>query len=159
MTGAFIIPQAIASVFADTSSRVSVTPQGHVRSLLSILDSFRCVCVIVCLCALPCRQFETVIPTEDSVITEITMTLRDWGTMWKQLYMVNITLCAALNKCSCFNCGHFSCKFIYFLLVLLMIRAFSNRILDMLGRFFYLNKMKTKRISNHMSQHFIHNRA
>ncbi|XP_056595767.1 dedicator of cytokinesis protein 4 isoform X1 [Triplophysa dalaica] len=34
-------------------------------------------------------QFETVIPTEDSVITEITMTLRDWGTMWKQLYMKN----------------------------------------------------------------------
>uniref|UniRef100_A0A8C1ICS5 Dedicator of cytokinesis 4 n=1 Tax=Cyprinus carpio TaxID=7962 RepID=A0A8C1ICS5_CYPCA len=50
-----------------------------------------CVCVIVCLCVLPCRQFETVIPTEDSVITEITMTLRDWGSMWKQLYMVNIT--------------------------------------------------------------------
>uniref|UniRef100_A0A672P4N1 Dedicator of cytokinesis 4 n=1 Tax=Sinocyclocheilus grahami TaxID=75366 RepID=A0A672P4N1_SINGR len=68
---------------------VSVAPQGHVRSLLSILDSFRCVCVIVCLCVLPCRQFETVIPTEDSVITEITMTLRDWGTMWKQLYMRN----------------------------------------------------------------------
>uniref|UniRef100_A0A8C2KN35 Dedicator of cytokinesis 4 n=1 Tax=Cyprinus carpio TaxID=7962 RepID=A0A8C2KN35_CYPCA len=36
-------------------------------------------------------QFETVIPTEDSVITEITMTLRDWGSMWKQHYMVNIT--------------------------------------------------------------------
>ncbi|KTG03504.1 hypothetical protein cypCar_00043691 [Cyprinus carpio] len=34
-------------------------------------------------------QFETVIPTEDSVITEITMTLRDWGSMWKQLYMRN----------------------------------------------------------------------
>uniref|UniRef100_A0A8C1SP79 Dedicator of cytokinesis 4 n=1 Tax=Cyprinus carpio TaxID=7962 RepID=A0A8C1SP79_CYPCA len=48
-----------------------------------------CVCVIVCLCVLPCRQFETVIPTEDSVITEITMTLRDWGSMWKQLYMRN----------------------------------------------------------------------
>uniref|UniRef100_A0A8C1NS34 Dedicator of cytokinesis 4 n=1 Tax=Cyprinus carpio TaxID=7962 RepID=A0A8C1NS34_CYPCA len=35
------------------------------------------------------KNFETVIPTEDSVITEITMTLRDWGTMWKQLYMRN----------------------------------------------------------------------
>ncbi|XP_035282476.1 dedicator of cytokinesis protein 4-like isoform X1 [Anguilla anguilla] len=32
-------------------------------------------------------QFETVIPTEDSVITEMTSTLRDWGTMWKQLYV------------------------------------------------------------------------
>lgn len=29
-----------------------------------------------------------VIPTEDSVITEMTSTLRDWGTMWKQLYVV-----------------------------------------------------------------------
>lgn len=53
-------------------------------------------CVNVCLCVLPCRQFETVIPTEDSVITEITMTLRDWGTMWKQLYMVKyLSLCYA----------------------------------------------------------------
>ncbi|XP_006633511.2 dedicator of cytokinesis protein 4 isoform X1 [Lepisosteus oculatus] len=34
-------------------------------------------------------QFETVIPTEDSVITEMTSTLRDWGTMWKQLYVRN----------------------------------------------------------------------
>lgn len=29
-----------------------------------------------------------VIPTEDSVITEMTSTLRDWGTLWKQLYVV-----------------------------------------------------------------------
>uniref|UniRef100_A0A674K0H0 Dedicator of cytokinesis 4 n=1 Tax=Terrapene triunguis TaxID=2587831 RepID=A0A674K0H0_9SAUR len=35
------------------------------------------------------RQFEMVIPTEDSVITEMTSTLRDWGTMWKQLYVRN----------------------------------------------------------------------
>lgn len=35
-----------------------------------------------------CRQFETVIPDEDSVITEMTSTLRDWGAMWKQLYVV-----------------------------------------------------------------------
>ncbi|XP_030071824.1 LOW QUALITY PROTEIN: dedicator of cytokinesis protein 4 [Microcaecilia unicolor] len=34
-------------------------------------------------------QFEMVIPTEDSVITEMTTTLRDWGTMWKQLYVKN----------------------------------------------------------------------
>ncbi|KAJ8245663.1 hypothetical protein GJAV_G00273130 [Gymnothorax javanicus] len=32
-------------------------------------------------------QFETVIPTEDSIVTEMTSTLRDWGTMWKQLYV------------------------------------------------------------------------
>ncbi len=29
----------------------------------------------------------------------------------------------------------------------------------MLGRFLHLNKMKTKRLSNHMSQYFIHNRT
>ncbi|MED6280900.1 Dedicator of cytokinesis protein 4, partial [Characodon lateralis] len=34
-------------------------------------------------------QFETVIPVEDSVITEMTSTLREWGTMWKQLYVKN----------------------------------------------------------------------
>uniref|UniRef100_A0A673YWN6 Dedicator of cytokinesis 4b n=1 Tax=Salmo trutta TaxID=8032 RepID=A0A673YWN6_SALTR len=34
-------------------------------------------------------QFETVIPTEDSVITEMTSTLRDWGAMWKRLYVKN----------------------------------------------------------------------
>ncbi|KAI4881381.1 hypothetical protein NFI96_011854, partial [Prochilodus magdalenae] len=34
-------------------------------------------------------QFETVVPTEDTVITEMTSTLRDWGTMWKQLYVKN----------------------------------------------------------------------
>ncbi|XP_041966615.1 dedicator of cytokinesis protein 4 isoform X2 [Alosa sapidissima] len=34
-------------------------------------------------------QFETVIPMEDSVITEMTVTLRDWGIMWKQLYVRN----------------------------------------------------------------------
>uniref|UniRef100_A0A3P9JZL3 Dedicator of cytokinesis 4b n=1 Tax=Oryzias latipes TaxID=8090 RepID=A0A3P9JZL3_ORYLA len=35
------------------------------------------------------RQFETVIPVEDSVITEMTSTLREWGAMWKQLYVKN----------------------------------------------------------------------
>ncbi|XP_030621101.1 dedicator of cytokinesis protein 4 [Chanos chanos] len=32
-------------------------------------------------------QFETVIPTEDSVLSEVTVTLREWGTMWKQHYV------------------------------------------------------------------------
>uniref|UniRef100_H3CJ97 Dedicator of cytokinesis 4b n=1 Tax=Tetraodon nigroviridis TaxID=99883 RepID=H3CJ97_TETNG len=34
-------------------------------------------------------QFETVLPVEDSVITEMTSTLREWGAMWKQLYVRN----------------------------------------------------------------------
>lgn len=41
------------------------------------------------------RQFEMVIPTEDSVITEMTSTLRDWGAMWKQLYVVRKFLIAS----------------------------------------------------------------
>lgn len=51
------------------------------------------------------RQFETVIPVEDSVITEMTSALRDWGAMWKQLYVVRFlahkmhwhTACGNLN--------------------------------------------------------------
>ncbi len=35
----------------------------------------------------------------------------------------------------------------------------TNRIPEMLGHFFNLNKMKTKRLSNHVSQYFIHNRT
>ncbi|KAJ8411272.1 hypothetical protein AAFF_G00172780 [Aldrovandia affinis] len=46
------------------------------------------------------EQFETVIPTEDTVVTEMTSTLRDWGTMWKQLYVVN-TLCTRNTQHSC----------------------------------------------------------
>ena len=41
------------------------------------------------------KQFEMVIPTEDSVITEMTSTLRDWGAMWKQLYVVRKFLIAS----------------------------------------------------------------
>lgn len=43
------------------------------------------------------RQFETVVPSEDSVITEMTSTLRDWGAMWKQLFVVN-TVWANMTK-------------------------------------------------------------
>ncbi len=35
--------------------------------------------------------------------------------------------------------------------------GYTTQILEMLGRFLNLNKMKTKRVSNHMSQYFIHN--
>lgn len=51
-----------------------------------------------------------VIPTEDSVITEMTSTLRDWGTMWKQLYVVGrcpVAQCLGLENCfkECLNEG------------------------------------------------------
>ncbi len=36
---------------------------------------------------------------------------------------------------------------------------FTTQIPEMLGRFLHLNKMKTKRLSNHMSQYFIQNRT
>ncbi len=38
-------------------------------------------------------------------------------------------------------------------------RYSTTRILEMFGRFLNLNKMKTKRISKHMSQYCIHNRT
>ncbi len=44
-------------------------------------------------------------------------------------------------------------------LLLIIIIISTTRILEMLGRFLYMNKMKTKRLSNHMSQYFIHNRT
>ncbi|XP_044307406.1 dedicator of cytokinesis protein 3 [Varanus komodoensis] len=32
-------------------------------------------------------QYETVVPLEDSVITEVTTTLQEWSVLWKQLYV------------------------------------------------------------------------
>ncbi|XP_053152394.1 dedicator of cytokinesis protein 3 isoform X4 [Hemicordylus capensis] len=32
-------------------------------------------------------QYETVVPLEDSVITEVTATLQEWAVLWKQLYV------------------------------------------------------------------------
>uniref|UniRef100_A0A4W3GY78 Dedicator of cytokinesis 3 n=1 Tax=Callorhinchus milii TaxID=7868 RepID=A0A4W3GY78_CALMI len=32
-------------------------------------------------------QFETVVPLEDSIITEVTVTLQEWSILWKQLYV------------------------------------------------------------------------
>uniref|UniRef100_A0A8U8C2F6 Uncharacterized protein n=1 Tax=Geospiza parvula TaxID=87175 RepID=A0A8U8C2F6_GEOPR len=34
------------------------------------------------------RQYETVVPLEDSVVTEVTATLQEWAVLWKQLYVV-----------------------------------------------------------------------
>uniref|UniRef100_A0A8C0A0H5 Dedicator of cytokinesis 3 n=1 Tax=Anas zonorhyncha TaxID=75864 RepID=A0A8C0A0H5_9AVES len=33
-------------------------------------------------------QYETVVPLEDSVVTEVTATLQEWAVLWKQLYVV-----------------------------------------------------------------------
>lgn len=58
------------------------------------------------------RQFEMVVPTEDSVITEMTSTLRDWGTMWKQLYVVNAPCAYSGN-----NFRNKAIKWFYFILL------------------------------------------
>lgn len=32
-------------------------------------------------------QYETVVPLEDSIVTEVTTTLQEWASLWKQLYV------------------------------------------------------------------------
>ncbi|EAW65137.1 dedicator of cytokinesis 3, isoform CRA_d [Homo sapiens] len=32
-------------------------------------------------------QYETVVPLEDSIVTEVTATLQEWASLWKQLYV------------------------------------------------------------------------
>lgn len=43
----------------------------------------------------PCKidnegLFESVIPLEDPVVREVTLVLREWGSIWKRLYVVSI---------------------------------------------------------------------
>ncbi|KAB0390354.1 hypothetical protein E2I00_010268, partial [Balaenoptera physalus] len=33
-------------------------------------------------------QYETVVPLEDSIVTEVTATLQEWASLWKQLYVL-----------------------------------------------------------------------
>lgn len=42
-----------------------------------------CVCVY--------RPHETVVPLEDPIVTEVTSTLQEWASLWKQLYVVSST--------------------------------------------------------------------
>ncbi len=46
---------------------------------------------------------------------------------------------------------------LFVLFVCSFVHLFTTRIPKMLGRFLNLNKILTKRLSNHMSQYFIHN--
>lgn len=44
----------------------------------------------------PCKidnegLFESVIPLEDPVVREVTLVLREWGSIWKRLYVVSTT--------------------------------------------------------------------
>ncbi|KAA0712422.1 Dedicator of cytokinesis protein 3 [Triplophysa tibetana] len=34
-------------------------------------------------------QYETVVPLEDPIVTEVTSTLQEWSVLWKQLYVVS----------------------------------------------------------------------
>jgi len=36
------------------------------------------------------RLFESVIPIEDPVVREVTLVLREWGNIWKRLFVVSI---------------------------------------------------------------------
>lgn len=45
----------------------------------------------------PCKVdneglFESVVPLEDSVVREVTLVLREWGDIWKKLYVVRWVL-------------------------------------------------------------------
>uniref|UniRef100_A0A8C2D319 Dedicator of cytokinesis 4b n=1 Tax=Cyprinus carpio TaxID=7962 RepID=A0A8C2D319_CYPCA len=62
---------------------------GDTVQILEKWEGVSHICFTVCRPHLTHRQFEMVVPTEDSVITEMTSTLRDWGAMWKQLFVKN----------------------------------------------------------------------
>uniref|UniRef100_A0A8C1QTX1 Dedicator of cytokinesis 4b n=1 Tax=Cyprinus carpio TaxID=7962 RepID=A0A8C1QTX1_CYPCA len=62
---------------------------GDTVQILEKWEGVSDICFTVCRPHLTHRQFEMVVPTEDSVITEMTSTLRDWGAMWKQLFVKN----------------------------------------------------------------------
>ncbi|XP_031679782.1 dedicator of cytokinesis protein 3-like [Oncorhynchus kisutch] len=36
-------------------------------------------------------QYETVVPVEDPIVTEVTSTLQEWALLWKQLYVSQIS--------------------------------------------------------------------
>ncbi|KAK3536196.1 hypothetical protein QTP86_000171 [Hemibagrus guttatus] len=40
-------------------------------------------------------QYETVVPLEDPIVTEVTSTLQEWAVLWKQLYVVSLDLASS----------------------------------------------------------------
>lgn len=55
-----------------------------IQFLFSVLHSFPFLSVA--------RQKETVIPTELPLVHEVTTTLREWATIWRDLYVVTLHL-------------------------------------------------------------------
>lgn len=55
----------------------------------------------VCVSVFYCRPHETVVPLEDPIVTEVTSTLQEWASLWKQLYVVS----SAEHPCA-------SCRFV-----------------------------------------------
>lgn len=49
---------------------------------------------------LVCRQKETVIPTELPLVQEVTTTLREWATIWRDLYVVRKPSAPAATTCT-----------------------------------------------------------
>jgi hypothetical protein len=43
------------------------------------------------------RLFESVIPIEDTVVREVTLVLREWGNIWKRLFVVSIAEVAEMK--------------------------------------------------------------
>jgi hypothetical protein len=69
------------------------------KLLLHYCEIFICIrmCTLVCWFCLNIsgdiflyRLFESVIPIEDPVVREVTLVLREWGNIWKRLFVVSI---------------------------------------------------------------------
>lgn len=50
----------------------------------------------------PCKidnegLFESVIPLEDPVVREVTLVLREWGSIWKRLYVVSVCISSSAS--------------------------------------------------------------
>uniref|UniRef100_A0A8C7FEM6 Dedicator of cytokinesis 3 n=1 Tax=Oncorhynchus kisutch TaxID=8019 RepID=A0A8C7FEM6_ONCKI len=43
-------------------------------------------------------QYETVVPVEDPIVTEVTSTLQEWALLWKQLYVVSTVRLTTLRQ-------------------------------------------------------------
>ena len=76
----------VASSFFNTTSgrntHFIVLPagrEGQKRHSIAVSNFVHC----------GCRQKETVIPTELPLVQEVTTTLREWATIWRDLYVVS----------------------------------------------------------------------
>lgn len=75
-------------------SRFGIFPKNYICLKECVVDKtgydilFNYYCFIIDICSF--SQHEVVIPREPQIIQEITAVLREWGSIWKQLYIVNL---------------------------------------------------------------------